>query len=113
MFTPWLLNEVFRSPGWAITEEVELIRDGAVPETSAGTHGIQVDVSGVEKEGGGRLAAPSPLVPTARAGGAWEPEFPQSDILPSAADTSSAARKRRWCRISRRILERPNLPSFE
>ena len=64
MFTPWLLNEVFRSPGWAITEEVELIRDGAVPETPAGTHGIQVHVdlvevhihvSGVEKEGAERV----------------------------------------------------------
>ena len=54
--------EVFQTPSArTITEEVELIRDGAMPETPAGTRPIQVHVdlvevhihvSGVEKEGG-------------------------------------------------------------
>ena len=53
--------EIYQTPNAkTITEEVELIRDGAVPETPAGTHAIQVHVdlvevhihvSGVEKEG--------------------------------------------------------------
>ena len=53
--------EIYQTPNAkTITEEVELIRDAAVPETPAGTHAIQVHVdlvevhihvSGVEKEG--------------------------------------------------------------
>ena len=53
--------EIYQTPNSrTITEEVELIRDGAVLETPAGTHAIKVHVdlvevhihiSGVEKEG--------------------------------------------------------------